>query len=457
MARDLHLLSASQVVEGICAGRFSSEEVTEACLMRIEDTDKTLRAWAFLDPEEALASARAMDTIRKSGRATGALHGVPVGLKDIIDTQDMPTECGSQVFVGRQPKADACIVERLREAGAVIMGKTKTTELAFVHATDTTNPHDASRTPGGSSSGSAAAVAAFQVPLAIGSQTNGSVIRPASFCGVYGFKPTRGVISRRGVLQTSASLDQIGGFARTLQDVALLSDVIGSYDPRDPLSFSRPRPHMVRGAHAEVPVEPDIAWFDLPFNSRLNDDARQGLDAVIRDLGGRVERFTPAPQMAELVAVQATIHEYEINFHLGSVFEQHWDRISKTLQLVITRARNISAAQYEDALEVKQSCEDSFSRHFKDFDAILAPSATGEAPLLTAHTTGDPVFCTLWSLAGLPTLNLPLLVGENDLPVGVQLIGGREEDDRLLRTAAWVQTTLAAGAKTTENSHVAHS
>jgi len=205
MTRDLNLLSASEAVDGICAGRFSSEELTEACLARIEETDKTIRAWSYLDPDEALASARRMDLIRKNGRATGPLNGVPVGLKDVIDTADMPTERGSAIFAGRQPKADACIVERLREAGAVILGKTKTTELAFMHPTDTTNPHDPSRTPGGSSSGSAAAVAAHQVPLAIGTQTNGSMIRPASFCGVYGFKPTRGMISRRGILQTSAS------------------------------------------------------------------------------------------------------------------------------------------------------------------------------------------------------------------------------------------------------------
>ncbi|NRB19722.1 MAG: amidase [Rhodobacteraceae bacterium] len=450
MKRDLYLLSANQAVDGICTGRFSSEELTEACLARIEETDKAIHAWAFVDPSAALAQAREMDLIRKAGRATGPLHGVPVGLKDIIDTVDMPTQRGSEIFSGRRADADACIVERLREAGAVILGKTKTTEFAFVHPTDTSNPHDPSRSPGGSSSGSAAAVAAHQVPLAIGTQTNGSMIRPASFCGVYGFKPTRGVISRRGVLQTSVSLDHVGGFARTLEDVALLCDVIGSYDPSDPNSFARPRPQMLQGAQAEMPVEPDIAWFDLPFNSRLDDDAREGLEAVISGLGGRVQRFDAAPQMADLVAAQATIHEYEINLHQGHVFSAHWDQLSQTLQVAIERARQISSAQYEDALAVKLSCEAFFAKHFMDFDAILAPSATGEAPLLAANTTGDPVFCTFWTLAGLPSLSLPLLVGNNGLPVGVQLIGAAEEDDRLLRTAAWMQAVLAAGAKPTE-------
>ncbi|MHA6264774.1 amidase [Arenibacterium sp. CAU 1754] len=450
MKQDLTLLSAAAAAEAIRDGRLTSEALTKACLARIEETEPTVQAWAYLDPETALDQAREMDRIRRAGHATGTLHGVPVGLKDIVDTRDMPTQRGSTIFEGRQPEADACIVERLREAGAVIMGKTRTTELAFVHPTVTTNPHDPTRTPGGSSSGSAAAVAACHVPLAVGTQTNGSVIRPASFCGVYGFKPTRGVISRRGVLQTSVSLDQIGGFARTLEDVALLTDAIGSYDPNDPLSFARPRPHMVQGAQAEVLVEPDIAWFDLPFNDRLDDDARDGLIAVMEGLGARVERFDPAPQMAGLVDVQRIIHEYEINQHLNQMFTEHWEQISETLKPVITRARQISQAEYEDALAVKATAEAYFVEHFNDFDGILAPSATGEAPLLSAGGTGDPVFCTLWTLAGLPSLTLPILVGEHDLPIGVQLIGAQEEDDRLLRTAAWVQSTLAAYGQETE-------
>ncbi|MFT7594980.1 MAG: Asp-tRNA(Asn)/Glu-tRNA(Gln) amidotransferase A subunit family amidase [Paracoccaceae bacterium] len=444
MKGDLTLLSAVDAAEHIRAGRLSSEALVTACLARIDATDDTIKAWAHLDGETALAQAREMDRIRKAGHAVGPLHGVPVGLKDIIDTCDMPTARGSVIFDGRQTDTDATIVERLREAGAVVLGKTKTTELAFVHATDTTNPADVSRTPGGSSSGSAAAVAAHHVPLAIGTQTNGSVIRPASFCGVFGFKPTRGVISRTGLLQTSVSLDQVGGFARSIDDVALLCDVIGSYDQRDPLSFARPRPGNLDGARADVPALPDIAWFDLPINSRLDADARAGLDAVMDALGARVERFDTAPQLAGLVEVQAIIHEYEICQHLAEVFDTQWDQISTTLQAVITRGRTLTKDQYEDAIAVKNSANAFFTDHFNDFDAIIAPSATGQAPLISAGGTGDPIFCTIWTLAGLPSLSLPLLVGENDLPVGVQLIGAAEEDDRLLRTASWVQNALSA-------------
>jgi Asp-tRNA(Asn)/Glu-tRNA(Gln) amidotransferase A subunit family amidase len=440
MKGDLHMLSAVDAAEAICAGRLSSEALVQACLDQIGDDP--IRAWAHLDADIALVQAREMDRIRKAGKATGGLHGVPVGLKDIIDTRFMPTERGSPIFAGRKPDADAEIVNRLREAGAVIMGKTKTTEMAFVHPTDTTNPHDPSRSPGGSSSGSAAAVAAHHVPLAIGSQTGGSVIRPASYCGIYGFKPTRGVISRSGVLRTSVSLDQLGTFGRSLDDVALLTNVIASYDPVDASSFPRPRPDMPAGARAEAPVEPDIAYFEFPFHDLLDSDARMGLDAVIEALGPRVTRLPVSDSLSGLIEVHLTIHEYEFCQHMAEVIDAHWDSLSDSLKPVIERGRAISRDQYEDAQAVRVSAEEFCSKHFNDFDAILAPSASGEAPLIANGGTGDPVFCRIWSLTGLPALTVPLLVGEHDLPIGVQLIGGAEEDDRLLRTASWVQRAL---------------
>ncbi len=440
-----HLLSATEAAREIREGRLSSVDLVGACLAQIDKTEPGLGAWVWLDREGALAQAARMDDIRRSGRAIGALHGVPVGLKDIIDTRSMPTQRGTPIFTGRQPGADAAIVERLAEAGAVILGKTVTTEFAFVHASETRNPHNADHSPGGSSSGSAAAVAAHQVPLAIGTQTNGSVIRPASFCGVYGFKPTRGMISRRGILQTSVSLDQVGCFARSLEDAALLSDVISGYDPTDPLSFARPRPSAHDGCGQQVPVEPDFAWFNLAFNDRLTEATQEGLSAVKETLGTHLLRLDPAAQLADLVAVQGTIHEYEICQHLAETFDAHWDQISPTLQPIVTRGRQISRAQYEDAMVVKTSAEAFFAEFFQEFDAIIAPAAAGEAPLFGTGT-GDPIFCTLWTLAGLPSVTIPLLVGETGLPVGVQLIGASERDDQLMRTAAWFQTHVAAAA-----------
>ncbi|PCJ84139.1 MAG: glutamyl-tRNA amidotransferase [Hyphomicrobiales bacterium] len=441
----LNTLSAVDAARKIRDGELASVDLVKDCLRRIEETDGQLKAWVDLKPDYALAQAEEMDQIRRSGRPVGALHGVPVGLKDIVDTKDLPTQRGTPIFAGRQPDADAAIVERLREEGAVILGKTATTELAFVHACETRNPHNPDHTPGGSSSGSAAAVAAFQVPLAIGTQTNGSVIRPASFCGIYGFKPTSGVISRRGLLQTSKTLDQVGVFGRTPEDIALLCDVIGSYDPSDPLSYARPRPKNLDGFNKDVPIEPNFVWFDLPFNDRVTSDAMEGLSDVVHALGGQVTKLESPVAFNELIDVQATIHRYEICHHLEEVFSQNWDAISPTLQPIVEQGRTISDAQYEDALQIMGSAKTFFAEFFNDFDAVIAPSATGEAPLF-GPTTGDPIFCTIWTLCGLPTLNLPLLVGENGLPIGVQLIGAAEEDDRLFRTASWMLKALQPDA-----------
>lgn len=446
MIKDAHTLSATEALSAMASGRLSSVELVKSCLAQITATDEAIKAWAFLDPDAALAQAAECDRLRKAGMALGPLHGIPVGLKDIIDTAKMPTQRGTPIFVGRQTAHVARLVEHLREAGAVIMGKTVTTELAFVHANETRNPHNPDHSPGGSSSGSAAAVAAMHVPLAVGTQTNGSVIRPASFCGTFGFKPTRGIISRTGLLQTSVSLDQVGCFGRTLADVALLTDAIGGYDQHDATSFARPRPDMSAGATADAPVTPDLAWFDLPFNDRLSDAAKDGLDAVLDILGDQVTRMEPADTLSNLVAVQARIHEYEICQHQAQVFDKHWDQISDTLKPIVERGRQISAAEYEDALAVKASAEAFFADFFVEFDAIIAPSAAGEAPKF-GNGTGDPIFCTLWTLAGLPCVTLPLLVGDTGLPIGVQLIGPAEKDDRLLRTARWLQTHLASATE----------
>lgn len=446
MIKEPNSLTAMEAVNSIASGSLSSVDLVQSCLDQISKTDNEINAWAYLDSENALKQAEECDRIRKEGKATGPLHGIPVGLKDVIDTSDMPTEFGTPIFEGHQPHKDARIVERLRESGAVIMGKTVTTELAFMHPSKARNPHDLNRTPGGSSSGSAAAVAANHVPIAVGTQTNGSVIRPASFCGTYGFKPSSGTIPRSGVLQTSQTLDQVGCFGRSLADVGLLSDVLGSYDQNDSNSFSRPRPKMMDGALSEPPVTPDLAWLDLPFYDRLALETREGLDSITDILGTQVTKMTAADQLSNLVAVQARIHEYEICKHQSNVFDQNWDRLSVTIKEVISRGRQISEDEYNDALAVKTSAQDFFADFFTEFDAIIAPAAIGEAPFVKDQTTGDPIFCTLWTLAGLPSVTLPLLVGENDMPIGVQLIGEIEQDGRLLRTASWLQQFLASEA-----------
>jgi len=435
-------LSATEASEKIRQGWLTSVELTTACLNRIEETDGQLKAWVHVDREGALARAEELDKLRFAGKPLGRLHGLPIALKDIIDAKGMTAELGSPIFKGRMPESDAKIVERLHEMGAVIIGKTATTEFAFVHPSETCNPHSLEHSPGGSSSGSAAAVAGYHVPLAIGTQTNGSVIRPASFCGTYGFKPTRGVIPRTGVLQTSMSLDQVGVFARSLEDVALLVDALAIYDPEDAASYPRARPQMAEGVRSNPPVDPDLVWLDLPFLDRLNAEATEAMEEVVSALGDRVERIEAPPFFGDLIETQRTIHEYEICQHMAETFDKHWDKISATLQPVIKHGQAISKDEYDNAIGVMGEVGSFFEEFFMDFDAILAPSAAGVAPLRVEGHTGDPVFSTLWTLAGLPCLTLPLLTSSAGLPIGVQLIGGQEEDDRLLRTANWMLREL---------------
>jgi Asp-tRNA(Asn)/Glu-tRNA(Gln) amidotransferase A subunit family amidase len=439
-------LSASEAAKKILDGQITSVELTDACLERIRETDAGIGAWAFLDPDLVRKQALAMDDLRRRGRPVGPLHGVPVGVKDIFDTKDMPTAWGVEQFAKRQPKSDATIVSKLREAGAIIFGKTVTSQLAFAGLCDTRNPHNGEHTSGGSSAGSAASVAAGHVPLAIGSQTNGSVIRPASFCGVYGFKPTRGVVSRNGCLETSHTLDQVGVMGRSLKDVALLVDVLSGYDPADTLTHTRPKPQMLAGSRAEPPVEPCFAYFELSFYDRLSDAMRQGLDELLDTLGASVDRL-PAPQsFDEVVKNHQIIHEYEFCKNLETNPNMKPDQIHETLIPVLERARLITIDDYNLAIEMVEAAEKFFAAFFHDYDAIIAPSALGEAPMLD-DGIGDPICSTIWTFAGLPCISLPWLNGESGLPAGVQLIGSAEEDDRLLRTAAWLEENLSASAE----------
>lgn len=435
-------LTASECRRQIAEGLITSEQLVQACLDRIAETDAGIGAWAHLDAESALAQARELDVLRRKGRTLGSLHGVPVGLKDIFDVKGLPTECGSPARKGSVAEIDCQVTANLRQAGAVVMGKTVTTEFAFLNPADTGNPHDLAHTPGGSSSGSAAAVAAGHVPLAIGSQTNGSTIRPASFCGIFGYKPTRGVISRTGVLQTSVTLDQVGVFGRSLEDVSLLADALSGFDPHDPASLPRPSPCASAGLNRQPPVEPAFAWLDLSFNDRLSNDARDGIEDILTALSTQVERIEAPKSVNALVEYQKIVHEYEIARHLADDFERYWDVISDTLKPVVERGRSYSDEQYAEALSMVAGAENYFEEFFHDYDAIIAPSSTGEAPLKT-DGTGDPIFCTVWTTAGLPSVSLPLLSGSAGLPIGVQLIGSAEQDDRLMTTAQWLVNSLA--------------
>ena len=441
---NLHPLSASEAARLIREGIISSEQLVEACLQRIREIDEQVQAWMFLDPDYALAQARAADELRLSGQPIGPLHGVPVGIKDIFDTSDMPTENGSVLHAGRTPSRDATVVARLRAAGAVIMGKTVTTEFAYFAPGKTRNPHNREHTPGGSSSGSAAAVAAEMVPLALGSQTNGSTIRPAAFCGVVGFKPTYGLISRHGILTLSRTLDHVGLFARTVDDIALLAEQLVGYDEGDPDTRARARIPFVEVAAAEPPLPPMFAFVKTPHWERADDETKEGFAELVEQLGDRVEEIELFPSAAEAWEWHKTIMDAEMAVNLAREYETGRDRLSEQLRALIERGREVRAVGYQRALAQIRPIHESFVELFEQrYDAILTPAAPGAAPKGLA-STGDPAFCTLWTLCGMPALSLPLLQSANGLPLGVQLVGPRDGDARLLRTARWLAAQVAA-------------
>ena len=442
---NLHSLSASDAVHLIRQGAIDSVQLVEACLARVRETDTQVQAWAFLDPDHALAQARAADEWRLEGRPIGPLHGVPVGVKDIFDTADMPTEYGSVLYAGRTPSRDSAAVAMLRAAGAVIIGKTVTTEFATQAPGKTRNPHDPDHTPGGSSSGSAAAVAAGMVPLAIGSQTNGSVIRPAAFCGVLGFKPTHGLIPRHGMLTLSRTLDHVGLFARTVGDLALLAGQLVGYDERDPDTRPRARIPFAEVAAEEPPLPPMLAFVKTPHWERADEETKEAFAELIEHLGDRVEEVELFPSAAEVWQWHQTIMEAEMAANLEREWDKGRDRLSESLRAQLERGREVRALDYQRAVARIRPIHESFVELFEQrYDAILTPAAPGTAPK-DLTSTGDPSFCTLWTLCGMPAVSLPLLQGANGLPLGVQLVGPRDGDARLLRTARWLAAAVAAG------------
>ena len=438
-------LSATEATRRLAEGEFSSVDYARALLARVDQVEPQVQAWAHLDPAYLLAQAEAADHSRALGQPTGPLFGIPVGIKDIIDTADLPTEDGTVLHAGRQPGEDAALVRRLRAAGGLVMGKTVTTELATYAPGKTRNPHHPEYTAGGSSSGSAAAVAAGMVPLAVGAQTNGSVIRPASFCGVYGFKPSAGLIARTGVLTQSPPLDAIGVFGRTLGDVALLAQSLAGHDPQDPMTRLVATPPLARMAASEAPLPPTLAWVATPFWDRLAPDAREAFEELVELLAGRIAPFELPPTAADAIDWHRTVMEADLAGSFAVEYESGRDQLSASLCAQIQRGRAITAVAYRQALSRVAVLRASFDNLFDHVDAIVTPASLGTAPA-GLETTGDPLMCTLWTFLGLPALSLPLLHGENGLPIGVQLVGRHGDDGRLLRTANWLVESVQAAA-----------
>jgi amidase len=418
-------LSAAEAARRIEAGELSAEKLAAACLERIAARERAVHAWAYFDREQVLAQARALDSMPRRSR----LHGVPVGLKDIIDTADMPTEYGSPIYKGHRPRADAACATLLRRAGCLVLGKTATTEFANNHPSPTLNPHDPAHTPGGSSSGSAAAVADRMVPLALGTQTGGSVIRPAAYCGAFAVKPSFGSINRQGVKFVAESLDTIGVFSRSVEDLALALEVLSGRPVPDFAAFRRPRISLCRTPR----------WRDADGVTQANlEEAARRLSKA----GAVVSDFELPPGSDQLFDRHKLIMGYESARALAWEYENHPGKISATLKPRLDEGWRVTRAEYDGLRQTARLCRRALAERMREVDFLLTPSAPSEAPR-SLSSTGDPVFNRAWTLLGVPCVTVPFGKGEHGLPLGVQLVGPFDGDSALLGWAHWAAEALS--------------
>jgi Asp-tRNA(Asn)/Glu-tRNA(Gln) amidotransferase A subunit family amidase len=432
--------SACSLVDRMRRGELSAVETMRAFLDRIATLDLKLRAFAYLDPDAALAAAERVDQTRATGVAPGPLHGLPVAVKDIIDTWDMPTEFGAEQFAGRRPDRDAVIVRRLRAAGAVVIGKTVTSQYALFVPGPTQNPHNAMHTPGGSSSGSAAAVAAKLAPVALGTQTNGSIIRPASYCGIVGFKPSLGMLPRTGVLRQATLIDHPGVMARSVSDAALIVDAIAGEDPNDSLSRN-PTASMLVAAR-EDQATPRLAHTLGPFEARAEPATREAFEAFIANLPIRIDAIELG---SEFAAAEATLHDLMcagVAESLGPDIDNATTQVPDLVVQLVRAGRALSGADVMAAWTRRHQLRASAIERVSEYDAVLTFAASGPAPL-ASEGTGDPIFATLWTLIGAPAYSLPLMTGAKGLPVGVQAVAAPGRDRELTRAAAWLMRAAA--------------
>lgn len=430
--KELARLSLSELVSGFAERRFRAEDYLRLCLAAISSNEARIQAWAFLDPQQTLRKAKDADDRRREGLPLGPLAGLPLGVKDIIATVDMPTQRGSPIFAGHQPRHAAECVERLEAAGAYAAGKTVTTEFAYLTPAKTRNPWNAAHTPGGSSAGSAAAVAAGHVPGALGTQTNGSVIRPAAYCGVVGYKPSKDLLPYRGIAYLAPSLDQLGVFARSVGDAALLARVLAERSETLP---------PILPAAPERPLF--VALADLPW-ARAEDAQHLAMDSalfLLRQAGAQVVRAELPPGLAAAAAVHHRILLHEAYRELGELQARERERISPQMNATLDAGREVSEPDYLAALEERQEMMATLDHFIADADALILPPAPGPAPE-GLGSTGSPAFCTLLSLTGMPALTLPAGLAVNGLPLGLQLGARVAQDAALLATAQWVEERL---------------
>ncbi len=426
MARPLNELSAAEIARRVAAHEVTAEAVVADCLERIAAREPLVRAFAHVDSELALRAARALDR----GPIRGPLHGVPIGIKDVIDTADQPTEMGSPIYAGHRPACDAACVALLRAAGAIILGKTVTCEFAGMTAGPTTNPHNPAHTPGGSSSGSAAAVADLMLPVALGTQTGGSVLRPAAYCGVMGYKPTFGAFNRAGLKFAAESLDTIGLMARSLDDLELVTSVLLGRQP---------------GAPVALGSAPAIGLCRTPLWDTAQPETKHAVEdaaARLAQAGADVREVALPADFAGLkTAARETINNYERSKSMAAEWANHRDLISPKLKRCIELGMQMPYQDYLAAIRLGESCRARLPALLEGCDILLAPCVQGEAPL-GLDSTGDPGFQAIWTILHVPAMNLPTHRGPSGLPVGIQLVGARHDDQRLLACAKWVWERL---------------
>lgn len=421
---DLGVIAAAAAIRG---GTLTATALTEAALARIAATDGDLLAWATVDAEGALVRARWLDTDLAGGRPAGPLHGVPLGVKDVIDVAGLVTTNGAPAFAHDRPTRDATAVARLRAAGAVIVGKTVATQFAYKDPAPTRNPWSAARTPGGSSSGSAAAVAARQVPAAIGTQTVGSILRPAAFCGVVGLKGTHGAISLEGVLPLAPTLDHVGSIARSVADAALLEAVMTG-GAADVATIERPR----------LGVAPELVALAEPA-------MRAHLDELVARLaraGADVVPLALPPSLAPLADAGRVILEAEAAASHGARFAAHADEYGPQIAALVEAGRALDPAAVDRANVVRSAFRDAVTPILGGVDALLSPVTTGPAPLRAAGT-GDFALCAPWSTAGVPSISIPTGLDPSGLPLALQLTGAPAHLGRLIGAAAWCEAIVA--------------
>ena len=429
---ELHSLGLTEAVRRLSSGEMTSEAYTRGLLARIDQLEDKVQAWQTLDRQRALESAREADRRVAAGRTPGALHGVPIAVKDIIDVRGLPTTMGSRIYERYVPEMNAEVVDRFQAAGAFTLGKAVTTEFAFMVPNKTRNPWNTEHTPGGSSSGSAAAVAAGFAPAAIGTQTNGSVIRPAAFCGIVGYKPGKAVLSTDGILPFSPTLDQPGVFARNVEDAALL--VAHLAHSRWTIS---PQINALKHAPRMVSVRSPVWHLAEPDQrSRFATDV-----AVLRESAAIVDEIELPASFNEAHKVHRIIMLYEVVAASRQVRAHYRDKISDFLNKALDEGERISTAEYERALRKREALQRDFSRFLDDYDAVVTPPAAGEAPA-SLEATGDPSFCTIWTLLGVPAITIPTGLGSHGMPLGLQIIGNQGESNHLLATTMWCERQL---------------